>query len=95
VDPALLLRACVLRRGRTRGPGGQNRNKVETAVYLLHRPTGVAAAATERRSQAENLRVALFRLRLQLAVAVRGDFFYLVGGQLPAETLQRIAASIP
>jgi negative regulator of sigma E activity len=33
--------------------------------------------------------------RRTVAVAVRGDFFYLVGGQLPAETLQRIAASIP
>ena len=72
--PALLLRACDVRRSRAGGPGGQNRNKVETAIHLLHRPTGVAAGATKRRSQAENQRVALFRLRVQLALDVRGDF---------------------
>jgi hypothetical protein len=44
---------------------------VETGVRLLHRPTGVAAEATERRSQAENLRVATTRLRLNLALQIR------------------------
>jgi hypothetical protein len=44
---------------------------VETAVRLVHRPTGVRAEAGERRSQAENRRVALGRLRVSLALAVR------------------------
>jgi len=40
-------------------------------VVLLHRPTQIHAEANERRSQAENRRVALLRLRLKLALEVR------------------------
>lgn len=68
LDPALLLRDCVAATTRRGGPGGQHRNKVETAVVLTHRPTGLTAQAAERRSQAENHRQALFRLRIELAL---------------------------
>jgi hypothetical protein len=40
-------------------------------VILTHRPTGTKAAASERRTQAENRRVALERLRIELALTVR------------------------
>jgi hypothetical protein len=66
-----LLAECDLRQLRRSGPGGQHRNKVQTAVLLLHRPTGVNAEANERRSQAENRSVALLRLRLNLALEIR------------------------
>ena len=49
------------------GPGGQHRNKASTAVRLRHPPTGLAAAATERRSQLQNRLAALARLRARLA----------------------------
>ena len=68
-----LLAECDVTRQRRSGPGGQHRNKVETAIRLRHRPTGIEAQAAERRSQAENLRVALRRLRLLLAIEVRQD----------------------
>jgi hypothetical protein len=67
-----LLAECDIERLRRSGPGGQHRNKVETAVRLRHRPTGVQAEAGERRSQAENRQAALARLRLNLALEVRG-----------------------
>ena len=73
LDEKDLLADCDIRFTRRSGPGGQNRNKVETAVIVTHRPTGLGAEASERRSQAENRRVAAFRLRLALALEVRSD----------------------
>jgi hypothetical protein len=71
LSPGTLAAECDLKFTRRSGPGGQNRNKVETAVVLRHRPTGVGAEASERRSQSENLKAALFRLRLNLALQLR------------------------
>lgn len=69
--PDDLLRQCQATPGRASGPGGQHRNKVQTAVVLTHPPTGVTGQASERRERTRNLSVALFRLRLNLALAVR------------------------
>jgi len=57
--------------GRQRGPGGQHRNRRDSAVHLRHLPTGVEIVAAERRSQQDNRRVAWRRLRLKLARLVR------------------------
>lgn len=69
--PEVLLADCRARRTRRSGPGGQHRNKVETAVVLTHLPSGVTAEANERRSQHENHAQAVFRLRVKLALGVR------------------------
>ncbi|MBS0262268.1 MAG: peptide chain release factor-like protein [Planctomycetes bacterium] len=66
-----LLADCELQRTRRSGPGGQHRNKVETAVVITHVPTGTTAEASERRSQEENKAVAVFRLRMRLALDLR------------------------
>jgi hypothetical protein len=71
LPPDDLLLHCDETRTRRSGPGGQHRNKVETAVVLVHRPTGLSAEGSERRSQGENRRVALWRLRLALALSHR------------------------
>lgn len=69
-DDALLLR-CDVMRSRGSGPGGRHRNSTESRVVLRDRATGAEATAGERRSQHDNLRVALHRLRCELATSVR------------------------
>jgi ribosome-associated protein len=49
------------------GPGGQRKNKKETAVRLKHLPSGITVIATEHRSQAKNRELAFQRLREKLA----------------------------
>ncbi len=66
-----LLSQCRLTFSRASGPGGQNRNKVETGVQIEFLPAGVIASASERRTQNENRKVAVMRLRCKLAVEVR------------------------
>ena len=67
LDDGELLAQCEVDRFRASGPGGQKRNKTDSAVRLRHRPT----VAVESRSQHENRARALKRLRLTIAFEVR------------------------
>ena len=47
---------------RAGGPGGQHRNKADTAIRIHHPPSGLTVTATERRSQSMNRELAFERL---------------------------------
>ena len=66
LDDDALLAQCEVQAHRASGPGGQHRNKAETAVRLVHLPSGVTAEGKDQRSRTQNLRIALGRLREKL-----------------------------
>lgn len=92
LDDAALLKRCREERYKASGPGGQRRNKVETANKLHHPQSGVTAQAEESRSLQENRVRALHRLRKRIAVQVRQPFD-LDSPQLPAELVAQRGAN--
>jgi hypothetical protein len=66
-----LIAQCEVDRYRASGPGGQHRNKTESAVRLRHAASGATAIGEDSRSQAENKLHAVRRLRAAIALTVR------------------------
>jgi peptide chain release factor-like protein len=88
-DEALIAQ-CEVDRYRASGPGGQHRNKTESAVRLRHRPTGVTAIGEDSRSQAENKIHAVRRLRAAIALSVREPV--VLDGHVPSPRLAALVA---
>ena len=61
-----LLRQCRVQGFRGSGPGGQGVNTADSAVRLIHEPSGITVVARNERSQLANKRAALQRLRKRL-----------------------------
>jgi len=66
-----LISQCEVDRYRASGPGGQHRNKTESAIRLRHRLTGATGIGEDSRSQSENKLHAVRRLRANIALHVR------------------------
>jgi hypothetical protein len=89
-DDALIAQ-CEVDRYRASGPGGQHRNKTESAVRLRHKLTGVTAIGEDSRSQAENKMHAVRRLRAAIALEVREPVQ--LDGYVPSRRLAAFVAA--
>lgn len=72
LDDQALLRECDIESFGAKGPGGQHVNKTASAVRITHRATGQTAQCQDHRERYRNLAEALARLRVRLALTVRG-----------------------
>ena len=88
-DDALIAQSEV-DRYRASGPGGQHRNKTESAVRLRHKPSGTMAIGEDSRSQAENKLHAVRRLRAAIALEVREPV--VLDGYAPSPRLAALVA---
>ena len=93
LSDAELLRQCDVDTYRASGPGGQHRNKTESAVRLRHKPTGCVSQSCEQRSQHMNRETALGRLRQ--AISLKGNARLIFPTFTPFLPLMLCTMSVP
>ncbi len=59
---SVTLKDCDVETKRGHGKGGQNRNTRDTAVRIVHRPSGAVGESQEQRNQLQNKRAAFLRM---------------------------------
>lgn len=65
-NKAINLKDITVQAFKASGPGGQHRNKVETAIRITHKPTGIIVTAADSKSKAQNKKRALAKLKESL-----------------------------
>ncbi len=88
LDDQALLKLCKEDRYKSGGPGGQRRNKVETAVKLHHEASGASVHSNDSRYLERNRLTAVRRLRERIALDVRAKFD-LDSPELPEEFIKQ------
>ncbi|MBR3327240.1 MAG: peptide chain release factor-like protein, partial [Atopobiaceae bacterium] len=61
-----LERECTVEAFRAHGPGGQGVNTTDSAVRMVHEPTGIVVVSRESRSQYRNRQLCLQKIRVEL-----------------------------
>lgn len=59
---SVTIKDCVVQPFRSTGKGGQHRNKVSTAIRVIHEPSGARAETSDSRSQIDNKRSAFLKM---------------------------------
>jgi hypothetical protein len=73
LEEADFVKQCRVDAYAASGPGGQKRNRTYSAIRVVHVPTGIISIAEESRSQHENRRRALRRLKKKIALSLRAQ----------------------
>jgi hypothetical protein len=72
-----LFSLCTMKHFQAPGPGGQKKNRKYSAIRIIHKPTNLSVTSTETRSQSDNRHIALRKLRIKLAIEIRGPSIFL------------------
>lgn len=59
---SISIKDCEIQTFRSGGKGGQNQNKTESGVRIIHHPSGARGESREERSQLQNKRIAFSRM---------------------------------